>query len=154
MRAKYKLLKDLPDSKAGDIYEWNKASFLVEGAYFKNGDIAESYWMRESVEGNTEWFYKIEEHPVLTGHEYFNELHEMLAKASETISTIIKIKKQRNERLNRELQLYTEEDMRKCFEAARAFNPHNLTKSGTWEWVHLIFDDYLKSIKQRLKQRL
>ena len=56
MNKTYILLKDLPDSKAGDRYEWRgELPFSIE-AYYKNGDVQESYWTKEMVENNPEWF--------------------------------------------------------------------------------------------------
>lgn len=57
MNAKYKLLKDLPDSKMGDIYEYSSTN----KAYYKNGDLTDSYWLKANVENSPEWFAKIEE---------------------------------------------------------------------------------------------
>lgn len=50
----YKLLKDLPDAKAGDEYKF--IDKYVQHAYYKNGNPEESYWLKEYVENNPEWF--------------------------------------------------------------------------------------------------
>ncbi len=54
----YRLLKDLPDSKVGDVYVWNDGMVDVN-AYYKDGDIEKSYWTKEYVENNPEWFEEI-----------------------------------------------------------------------------------------------
>lgn len=54
MNKKYSLLKDLPDSKAGDIYKWVEVH--GRGAYYLNGETESSYWAKEHVENNQEWF--------------------------------------------------------------------------------------------------
>jgi len=51
---RYILQKDLPDSQAGDVYEY----LDVHGAYFKNGDASGSYWMPKNVVNNPKWFLK------------------------------------------------------------------------------------------------
>lgn len=51
---KYILQKDLPDSKAGDRYEYIER----HGAYYLNGDPSSSYWMPNNVIDNPEWFLK------------------------------------------------------------------------------------------------
>ena len=48
----YILQKKLPDSDIGDKYIYNEK----QKAYYKNGDINESYWMPNYVENNIEWF--------------------------------------------------------------------------------------------------
>jgi len=53
----YILQKDLPDSKIGDIYIWNDS----QKAYFKDGNVLNSYWLPLSVENNEEWFKLKEE---------------------------------------------------------------------------------------------
>ena len=55
---RYRLLKDLPDSKVGDIYIWNDGMVDVN-AYYKNGDTDSSYWCKENVENNPEWFEEV-----------------------------------------------------------------------------------------------
>lgn len=100
MNTKYRLLKDLPDSKAGDIYVFHP----IHGAYYKNGDKEDSYWMPEHVENNPEWF----------------ELEK----------------------------LYTIEDMRKCFQAARQCNPTNKDYPTFAEWKYRTYDDYLKTLNK------
>jgi hypothetical protein len=57
MNTHYILKKELPDSKPGDIYIWNKSS----EAYYKNGNVQDSYWMPEFVQDNPEWFEVFEE---------------------------------------------------------------------------------------------
>ena len=57
MTKRYKLLKDLPDSKPGDIYIWNDS----QKAYYKDGNVLDSYWGKESVENNPTWFQEIKE---------------------------------------------------------------------------------------------
>lgn len=53
----YILQKDLPDSKTGDEYIW--VDYYQR--YYKNADIEDSYWTKESVENNPEWFKLKEE---------------------------------------------------------------------------------------------
>lgn len=53
----YILQKDLPDSKAGDEYIW--VDYYQR--YYKNADIEDSYWTKESVEDNLTWFKLKEE---------------------------------------------------------------------------------------------
>ena len=55
---KYRLLRDLPDSLVGDIYIWNES----QKAYYKNGNVLDSYWQREEVENLSEWFEPVPEH--------------------------------------------------------------------------------------------
>jgi len=69
MSKKYKLKKDLPDSEVGDIYVYIPS----RDAYYKNGDLTESYWMAQNVENNPEWFEE-EKKPFVT--EDGVELHE------------------------------------------------------------------------------
>ncbi len=52
---KYKLLKDLPDSKIGDEYIWNSS----QEAYYKYGNVLGSYWGKDYVENNPEWFEEV-----------------------------------------------------------------------------------------------
>lgn len=52
---KYRLLKDLPDSKVGDEYIWNNSM----EAYYKNGNVQDSYWNGEAIENNPEWFEEV-----------------------------------------------------------------------------------------------
>jgi len=56
----YVLLKDLPDSNAGDEYVWNDS----QKAYYKDGNVISSYWTAESVENNPDWF-KLKQEPVI-----------------------------------------------------------------------------------------
>jgi CCR4-NOT transcriptional regulation complex NOT5 subunit len=89
----YILQKDLPDSKAGDQY------ILVSGdfrRYYKNGDMEESYWMAENVEGNHEWFKEKEEQkPTVSDFRedeqrfYFNVYEEWMIIKKERLAEIL-----------------------------------------------------------------
>lgn len=120
MNSTYILQKDLPDSKAGDKYIWNGRY----EKYYKNGDITDSYWGKESVEDNEEWF-KLDQVTVI------------LSATSDCKTFTIRIN-DKYYTVNID-QKYTEEDMRKCFYAPIYF------KEG------LRFDDfeeYLKTLKK------
>lgn len=54
---KYKLLRDVPDSKAGDIYIWDAS----QEAYYKDGNVLGSYWTDAYVENNPTWFQEVNE---------------------------------------------------------------------------------------------
>ncbi len=56
---KYRLLKDLPDSNVGDEYIWNNSM----EAYYKNGNVQDSYWKGYAIENNPEWFEEVIEQP-------------------------------------------------------------------------------------------
>jgi hypothetical protein len=57
MSKRYKLLKPLPDSVPGDIYIWNNS----QRAYYKNGNVLDSYWQAAEVELMPDWFELIPE---------------------------------------------------------------------------------------------
>lgn len=59
MERRYRLLRDLPDSKAGDVYILTNEPYH-ECAYYKNGKLSDSYWMPKNVEDNPDWFELIE----------------------------------------------------------------------------------------------
>ena len=55
MTKKYKLLKDLPDAKAGAIFVHNYSY----NRYYLDGNILGSYWDKEFVEDNPTWFQEV-----------------------------------------------------------------------------------------------
>ena len=57
MTKKYKLLKPLPGSKPGDIYVWNNS----QKVYYKDGNVLDIHFMKESVEDYADWFQEIKE---------------------------------------------------------------------------------------------
>jgi cyclopropane fatty-acyl-phospholipid synthase-like methyltransferase len=58
MSKKYKLLKDLPDCKAGTILELSEDG---ESYDYKAQDGAECWYRRHYVESNSDWFQLVEE---------------------------------------------------------------------------------------------
>ena len=104
MAKTYILQKELPNSKTGDKYIWMETGVAFD-AYYHNGNIDGSYWLRKNVENNIEWF-----------KEYIQKT-------------------------------YTEEDMRKCFEASREIKKIDEFKKGTWVYdirKFETFNEYLK----------
>ena len=101
MAKTYILQKDLPDSKAGDKYIWMETGVPFD-AYYHNGNIDGSYWLREHIENNIEWF-----------KEYIPKK-------------------------------YTEEDMRKCFNAGNEvyFDRELIYTVNKYK----SFNDYLKTL--------
>lgn len=96
----YILKKDLPDSKAGDIYIFNESSKV----YYKNGNVQDSYWHPENVENNLEWFEEYVFKSVFPG------------------------------------RIYTEEQLRKSFDAGFKLGTNKYAKSPT------PFEDFLKTL--------
>lgn len=74
---KYKLKKELPDSKPGDIYIWKDS----EAAYYKNGNVEDSFWTAEHVENNPEWFEEQKDYEILyyggMGTEYIASIKRL-----------------------------------------------------------------------------
>lgn len=57
---KYRLKRDTPESKTGDVYIYTKSCGSY--AYFKDGNTATKHWyFVENVENNTEWFEEVVE---------------------------------------------------------------------------------------------
>lgn len=52
MNKTYVLQHRLPDSEPGDEYIWNKSM----QAYYKNGNVQDSYWKGDAIENNPSWF--------------------------------------------------------------------------------------------------
>lgn len=67
MNPTYVLLKELPGSNRGDHFTWNNSS----NKYYKNGNVQETFFEKEHVENNPEWFKKEPHFSML------EELHKM-----------------------------------------------------------------------------
>ena len=97
---KYRLLKDLPDSKAGDIYELISA-YGGDTAYYLGGDPDLSYWRPINVENNPEWFEEVKE-------EYIDDAFELSLDAKIFITSNVP---SGCTVFYHDKKLYTEEDM-------------------------------------------
>lgn len=65
---RYKLLKDLPDLKAGAIFEFSGPEYISKN----NLDLPDTYYSKLLVESTPEWFEELKEgvkHPI----DYFRE---------------------------------------------------------------------------------
>jgi len=58
MSKRYRLLKDLPNAKAGEEYAWHWKKNLIAqyDAYYNTEDPNRSYFLKEYVENNPERF--------------------------------------------------------------------------------------------------
>lgn len=137
MADRYRLLKDLPDSKAGDVYVY----VPEQQAYYKNGDINDSYWLKANVENQSGWFEKIKEVECITILFHPKERYEV----NREIFDNIMFKNYIIPEPKPEEKLYTEEDMRKSFYAGRSgsFNQFGAT------FFHGNFDCYLQSLNNK-----
>lgn len=77
LEKKYRLLKNLPDAKAGQHYIYNKSY----NRYYLDGNVLGSYWDIEYVQDNPEWFELVTEPSIaperitvkhLSQHDYVN----------------------------------------------------------------------------------
>lgn len=145
----YILLKDLPDSKVGTEYVIGSPSrpSSTERIWFyypksnkePASDIVSARLPIQWVENNPEWFKKKEELVVVKRYlwvlnsdgvhiSFPDEINELGKEIIDKIK-IFNTKK------------YTEEDMRKCFNAARS------PVTTEFKPVYMKFDDYFKTIQ-------
>ncbi len=127
----YILQKDLPDSKKGDEYIWRN-DVVGTGAYYKNGDKTQSYWLKGNVENNAEWF------KVKVNLDIDNAI-TLLISEGYTVSKgsygTLSVHHSAKDPL---CATYTEVEMRDCFNESRLTHPMVGFKFDT-------FEDYLKS---------
>lgn len=156
MFKKYKLLKEWPDAKVGDVYQWN-------GQGYSNQTRTAMVISKNYVEKYSEWFEEILEKVVITGFLKWGANDIILYGNSPLYIHFEKIKKAIENVLNdaREVplqseKLYTEEELLEAeekafFIAAKTFmcSDRHLSHSGRDENIRSAFDSYKNSTSKQ-----
>lgn len=163
MSNKYRLLKNTPSCKAGDVFE------LTDGDYHRNRDIHDVYFEIKHVENNPEWFELVKNPLPIIVH--FNELanyfqnkeifdhvmdrHNIRSDHMPDLAIIntltirgYEVVKKGEGRISIYTDnnyKYTKENMKNCFEAARMRDPFASGLSKPFKFDD--FDKYEKTIK-------
>lgn len=74
--SKYRLLKDLPDYKAGEIFEWDGQRYKAQNPC---DGLEYGQWPKRYVENNPEWFKELEEVMEITKSELVGMLRDAVS---------------------------------------------------------------------------
>lgn len=135
MEKRYKLLKDLPDSKAGDVYVLCDDDKEWPPVYYKNGNQEESYWLQKHVENSPDWFSEVKSEN--KSIDSFQWTEELVMQCGERYYI-----NQRGEKMVTEKELLDAE--MKAFNAAKQIRPQEI-KGRVYEYPYYpTFSDYKK----------